>query len=1014
MTNNPIDISGSVSGGNVNIGGSQHFHGDVHIHAPNPNASAIRAETTGSILISYSRRDREAVKKLYAGLTALGFNLWRDLHDIEGGEPFWEAIKQAIDACESVVLCLSPEALKSAFVQKEWHYARQQGKRVIPVVVDAVDFATVPRWMTRIDWKDFREGQPERDTVWASFIRTLNTPYHGRKVPFMAAPLPHYFVQRPDEFEPLVAALVDGNGAVAITAAVKGAGGFGKTTLAQALCHENRIRGAFDDGILWVTLGENPTEADLLRKALDLIYELTGVRPAVESKEAVKAELQKAIGDRHILLVLDDLWRKHDADLFLTDCPNNALLITTRLDAQLPEQTRFKQHVDAMRLEQAVQLLTWGITEDTTPHQIALQALAERLGEWAVLLRLVNATLRKRINQGESLRAALGYADKALTRKGLVAFDSRNEGQRTEAVSATLRASLELLDEVRKGQFARLAIFPEDTDIPFATLEKLWGLDDFDTEEAVAALNDAGLLQNVTLEERTLRLHDVIRRYLIDEHRTDLIAWQANFVDAVGDLYSLANEYEWRAIAYHLIEARKRDKLQNLLTKTDDWIKAKLEIFGTYESILTDIELCLSSYSQNTPDEIIATAGLWAVHHVIHELISSYEISRLIAMVLIDKYIENNGKRTREALGVARLKSEPKDQFDYLFTIWEALNFDKDYYDELKQIIRQIDDAELRKQKLTQLENAIQKSTGQPPYVQRLMFSDDTDKAYHQQKIEPIPIKDCAERWYWNNEDFLPNLITLIVEISSERFDPEIYEFEEQYLQEILENEGLYVILTMIENQHISEAIYLIENNEELSDFLNVPDEPFEIAGLLAKQGCQESIKVYEIAEKYIDNHAIRGVSHYDIAILLANLNEFDLALRVLYFYPQLDLFGTHERILGFIEMKKADQTLTAETFMDKLDLGLWYPTHKIPQAMALSQKGIFTSSEGAFNNMGLQRNTEVYLSNVMSWYEGLEAIEQGLTVKILREIIRIMAWNNQSWLWIQEILETASVDNDS
>ena len=45
---------------------------------------------------------------------------------------------------------------------------------------------------------------------------------------------------------------------VAITAALKGAGGYGKTTLAQALCHDQRIRDVFDDGILWVTLGENP------------------------------------------------------------------------------------------------------------------------------------------------------------------------------------------------------------------------------------------------------------------------------------------------------------------------------------------------------------------------------------------------------------------------------------------------------------------------------------------------------------------------------------------------------------------------------------------------------------------------------------------------------------------------------------------------------------------------------------------------------------------------------------
>jgi hypothetical protein len=46
---------------------------------------------------------------------------------------------------------------------------------------------------------------------------------------------------------------------VAISAALRGAGGYGKTTLARALIHDVRVRGAFDDGILWITLGEKPS-----------------------------------------------------------------------------------------------------------------------------------------------------------------------------------------------------------------------------------------------------------------------------------------------------------------------------------------------------------------------------------------------------------------------------------------------------------------------------------------------------------------------------------------------------------------------------------------------------------------------------------------------------------------------------------------------------------------------------------------------------------------------------------
>src|SRR5690606_10081441 len=228
-----------------------------------------------------------------------------------------------------------------------------------------------------------------------------------------------------------------------------------------------------------------------------------------------------------------------------------------------------------MQLEQAVKLLAWRIEHDES-HRPALEALAGRLGEWAVMLRLVNATLRKRIERGDTLVKALDYANKALTRKGLVAFDSDNPEQRTDAVRATLQVSVDLLSGAQQEHFGRLAIFPEDADIPFTTLERLWDLDDFDTEETAEALYDASLLLDYDLETRRIRLHDVVRQYLVDEHRANLAAWQAAFVDALGDLYALPDDYAWRNIAYHLLEAGHADTLRALLLDFR-WLQAKLD-----------------------------------------------------------------------------------------------------------------------------------------------------------------------------------------------------------------------------------------------------------------------------------------------------------------------------------------------------------------------------------------------------------------------------------------------------
>ena len=70
--------------------------------------------------------------------------------------------------------------------------------------------------------------------------------------------------KRPKPFEALRALLLEWEikDPVAMTTALTGAGGFGKTTLAAALCQDEEINQAFDDGILWTTLGETPDLAD--------------------------------------------------------------------------------------------------------------------------------------------------------------------------------------------------------------------------------------------------------------------------------------------------------------------------------------------------------------------------------------------------------------------------------------------------------------------------------------------------------------------------------------------------------------------------------------------------------------------------------------------------------------------------------------------------------------------------------------------------------------------------------
>lgn len=80
----------------------------------------------------------------------------------------------------------------------------------------------------------------------------------GRHRLFQARDLPKGYVPRPKAFDAIKHLLLNhqGNQTTAITTALRGADGFGKTTLALALCHNTEIQAAFPDGILWVELGE--------------------------------------------------------------------------------------------------------------------------------------------------------------------------------------------------------------------------------------------------------------------------------------------------------------------------------------------------------------------------------------------------------------------------------------------------------------------------------------------------------------------------------------------------------------------------------------------------------------------------------------------------------------------------------------------------------------------------------------------------------------------------------------
>jgi hypothetical protein len=201
-------------------------------------------------------------------------------------------------------------------------------------------------------------------------------------------------VQSPEKFDTLISKLLDGDRSnlVATTTALQGGGRFGKTTLAIALCHDERIRDAFNDGMLWITLGETPDLINILNNQINLF----GVHGIQTDINLAAKRLGELLEKKVILIVLDDVWHGHHLIHFMQISLEKwqcAYLITTRLGTVVTASNADAITVDEMEAFEAVQLLTRHLPNRTDPTT-ELYRLVKRLGEWALLLEIVGAELK--------------------------------------------------------------------------------------------------------------------------------------------------------------------------------------------------------------------------------------------------------------------------------------------------------------------------------------------------------------------------------------------------------------------------------------------------------------------------------------------------------------------------------------------------------------------------------------------------------------------------------------------
>jgi predicted ATPase/class 3 adenylate cyclase/tRNA A-37 threonylcarbamoyl transferase component Bud32 len=302
-----------------------------------------------------------------------------------------------------------------------------------------------------------------------------------------------------------------------------GPGGTGKTRLSIEVARA--LENEFPAGVYQIQLA--PVSDPALVPAL--VAETVGVpeRPGRPALEAIKA----AIGHGCMLLVLDNFEQIIAAAPALAEllaaCPNLKILATSREPLKLrfereypvpPLELPAGHEGDVLSCESARLFVDrlrdvrpdFAVTAETTPH---IAAICTRLEGLPLAIELAASRMK--------MLTLPSLLERLRDRLGFLSGDARDREARHRTLRATIAWSYQLLDEVDRVLFRRVAVFAGGFDIETAEAVCVLPSDaSLDVFDRLASLSDKSLLLRVEVEgEPRLDMLQTIREYALGELR---------------------------------------------------------------------------------------------------------------------------------------------------------------------------------------------------------------------------------------------------------------------------------------------------------------------------------------------------------------------------------------------------------------------------------------------------------------------------------------------------------------
>jgi DNA transposition AAA+ family ATPase len=506
--------------------------------------------------------------------------------------------------------------------------------------------------------------------IGTNYIYQSSRPPRG--IPFQALALPKDYVDRPEIRQKIKSMLIDclvSRPGTLVVSAIYGLGGVGKSVMAAALAHDAEVQKVCADGVLWVTLGQNP---DLLSSLYGWVQKLGDYDFKPTNVDSASSHLRSLLHDKKMLLVVDDAWHTDHVVPFQVGGEGCRVLVTTR-EAEVLDADRVD--MDVMSEAEALELLLSKaqVKSLTIEDEQQAKKLIAVFGGLPLAVDLAGAQIADGMSWSElleDLEAEIAYLE-ALDRPNFEGVRDEKTRKRL-SLKASLNLSLKLLSSEQLQQFAWLGVLPEDVAIQPDMAATLWSIS---RKKAVAVLRTfrakALLLSGVQGlgQGSSYRIHDLMHELakgvLTGEGEKEIPGLGLPLAEAHGvllDRYHLKatnnlwhtlpdDSYIYSYLTWHMERAGRLSELHGLFQEVtaegrNGWYE-RCEFLGLNAKFVTDLgrawKLAEGMYLEDAGESIKLQVQYALIFSTLNSLASNIPAELMAALVKHKKWSPAQG-----------------------------------------------------------------------------------------------------------------------------------------------------------------------------------------------------------------------------------------------------------------------------------------------------------------------------------------------------------------------------------